>query len=161
MVADNHIEINTACHDADNVNIRVDDYLITVDAWNESPHNGDPYDEHTFEIEIPKWLHCAIRDTTARHMSRELDHINSGMKQTFEALMILNSHFDFIVSNEEAERIFDCITEEINKYQDEISNTKYEYGKDITDFAIETIKEMEQQIRFLEELKMKMVNYGV
>lgn len=67
-------------------------------------------------------------------------------------------HFDFIVDDAEAERIFDCITEEINKFRDEAFNIKYEYGEKITPFALETIKEMERQVEFLESLKAKMLN---
>jgi hypothetical protein len=67
-------------------------------------------------------------------------------------------HFNFVVSDAEAERIFDCVTEEIDKYENEILNIQWGYKNPLPQHAVETISELQEQVNFLQALKSKMLN---
>ena len=66
--------------------------------------------------------------------------------------------FNFAVTEAEAERIFDCITEEICKHKEDISYLKCGYDHSPPQHAIETIEELNEQIDFLRTLKAKILN---
>jgi hypothetical protein len=64
---------------------------ITIDTWNEHPHNGTTFNEHKFEIELPLWVCKAIDNSESNCISQGIIEVNNNMKRSFEALMILNS----------------------------------------------------------------------
>jgi hypothetical protein len=77
-------------------------------------------------------------------------------------------HFDFKVDEIDAENIFDCITDSITKYQDEIYKRNMNLLDDL-DFKIDSeidktkleIEWFHKRIEYLKKLASNMKNYRV
>jgi GTP-binding protein EngB required for normal cell division len=74
-------------------------------------------------------------------------------------------HFDFVVSDEEAQTIFDCIDEEIENMDTEIYNIivlgNMDMDTAITQNKKDKIKWFGKRIKYLRELKEKMKNVEI
>lgn len=72
-------------------------------------------------------------------------------------------HFDFIVSDEEARTIFECISEEIVNTQEEIISMRMARSTNMN--TVKHIKKqiewLEERVKYLENLKAKMGNIRV
>ena len=72
-------------------------------------------------------------------------------------------HFDFVVSDEEANTIFECITEEIENTQTELFSVMEATSTDmrIVQHIKEEIELLKKRVKYLQELKEKMKNIKV
>ena len=72
-------------------------------------------------------------------------------------------HFDFIVSDEEENTIFECISEEIINTKEELINLKLARSTNMNTIAHikNQIKWFEKRIEYLQNLKEKMKNIKI
>lgn len=72
-------------------------------------------------------------------------------------------HFDFIVSEEEANTIFECITDVIENEKEEEINLEMatSYNESVRKRLKDQVEWSEKRIKYLEDLKSKMKNTKV